>query len=65
MSTWLITSFGLPVVLTVGRLSALTLSGWPRHLVAAGVGTLAAAMTTSLLVARRRRRRASPGASNF
>jgi hypothetical protein len=64
MSTWLITSFGLPVALTAGRLTAATLSGLPPHLVAVAI-TLGGAMTTSLLVARRRRRRASPGASSF
>jgi hypothetical protein len=63
MSTWLITSFGLPVALTAGRLTARTLSGLTPDLVTVA-STLAGAMTALLLVARHRRRRASPGASN-
>jgi hypothetical protein len=64
MSTWLITSFGLPVALTAGRLTAVSLSGWPPQLVAVA-SSLAVATTIALLVGRRRRRPASPGASNF
>jgi hypothetical protein len=60
VSTWLITSFGLPVALTTGRLTALTES-LPRHPadVLVGAVVLALVMTGSIVVAQWRRRRVS------
>jgi hypothetical protein len=62
MSTWLITSFGLPVVLTTGRLTALT-GALPRHpadVLAVAVAVVLSAVTTSCIgMAHRRHRRAS------
>jgi len=60
MSTWLITSFGLPVALTTGRLTTLA-SSLPRH--PAGVAVVAvvlSAVTASCIaVVQWRRRRTS------
>jgi len=64
MSSWLITSFGLPVVLTTGRLAAPVLGGLPRHPL--GLATLAATLSIMAvgLTLVRRRRRVSGGGSN-
>jgi hypothetical protein len=60
MSTWLITSFGLPVALTTGRLTALT-EALPRH--PAGVLVMAVVLSvvtaSAIAVAQWRRRRGS------
>jgi hypothetical protein len=60
MSTWLITSFGLPVALTTGRLATLTwgLPGHPTGALVVAVA-LSAVTTGCIVVAHWRRRRAS------
>jgi hypothetical protein len=56
MSTWLITSFGLPVVMTTGRRMVSVLLRHPGLVVAAtAVGTALLALTALLLSARLRR----------
>jgi hypothetical protein len=66
MSTWLITSFGLPVALTTGRLAAPVLGGLPRHplSLAALAVTLSVLVTGLTLTLVRRRRRVSGGESS-
>jgi hypothetical protein len=47
MSSWLITSFGLPVATTTGRLLDRTLSGLPGHLIV--MAMIVVGLTTAVM----------------